>query len=67
MSSSKVSMSFQDWKRAIALYNKGNKSQKWEVPKRGTAGYKQVVALAGKGPKPTGRQTTLDTFVKKKK
>ena len=64
--SSKVSMSFQDWKRAIALYNKGQKNQKWTVPKRGSQGYKEVVALAGKGPKPN-RQTTLDTFVKKKK
>jgi hypothetical protein len=66
MSSSKVSMSFQEWRKAIALYNKGQKNQKWTVPKRGSEGYKQVVALAGKSRK-SGRQTTLDEIIKKKK
>ncbi len=61
-----MSVSFQQWRKALAEYNASNirgKAGKWVIPKKGTSGYTEVMKLVGrKGPV----QQDIKGYLKKK-
>lgn len=62
-----MSISFQQWRKALAEYNANNirgKGGRWVIPKKGTSGYKEVMDLVGN--KKVSTQTSIKSFLKKK-